>query len=230
MRWIHLVWLLAGFGVAWLLLTACERAGAGVSANLDATHIALSYEDSLKNIFRAAPQWQSTGFDFPVGKPDAKNYYNAQAFGENNHLGDDWNGTGGGNSDLGDPVYSISEGVVTESINYFGGWGNVTRVAHAMIGKFKMENGELMRDSTAKDTLFLIESLYAHSQTVMVKRGDFVKRGQQIATIGTAEGKYLAHLHLEIRESAGLPLGGGYSSNTQGHIDPTAFIKRYRKL
>ncbi|WP_240642318.1 hypothetical protein [Nonlabens xiamenensis] len=28
-------------------------------------------------------------FDFPVGKPEAKGYYNAQAFGVNDHLGDD---------------------------------------------------------------------------------------------------------------------------------------------
>jgi len=28
------------------------------------------------------------GFDFPVGKPNAKNYYSAQRFGVNEHLGD----------------------------------------------------------------------------------------------------------------------------------------------
>ena len=31
-------------------------------------------------------------FDFPVGKPDAVGYYNAQEFTENDHLGEDWNG------------------------------------------------------------------------------------------------------------------------------------------
>lgn len=50
----------------------------------------------------------SDGFNFPIGKPDAKGYYNAQKFGENNHLGDDWNGNGGGNSDLGDEVFSCA--------------------------------------------------------------------------------------------------------------------------
>ena len=52
----------------------------------------------------------SDGFDFPVGKPNAKKYYNAQKFGKNYHLGDDWNGVGGGNTDYGNPVYSISNG------------------------------------------------------------------------------------------------------------------------
>jgi hypothetical protein len=42
------------------------------------------------------------GFDYPVGKPNGKGYYNAQKFGENTHLGEDWNGVRGGNSDLGD--------------------------------------------------------------------------------------------------------------------------------
>ncbi len=27
-----------------------------------------------------------------------RGYYNAQVFGKNNHLGDDWNGVGGGNT------------------------------------------------------------------------------------------------------------------------------------
>jgi hypothetical protein len=43
-------------------------------------------------------------FDFPAGKPDGEGYYNAQGFGKNNHLGADWNGNGGGNTDLGDTI------------------------------------------------------------------------------------------------------------------------------
>ena len=31
----------------------------------------------------------TNGFDFPVGKPNAQGYYNAQKFTVNNHLGDD---------------------------------------------------------------------------------------------------------------------------------------------
>ncbi len=63
-------------------------------------------------------------FDFPVGAPNAKNYYNAQKFGKNHHLGDDWNGKGGGNTDLGDPVYAISDGIVSSSEDIKGGLQN----------------------------------------------------------------------------------------------------------
>ncbi len=46
------------------------------------------------------------GFDFPVGKPDGKGYYRARGLRLKSprHMGEDWNGNGGGNSDLGDTV------------------------------------------------------------------------------------------------------------------------------
>ena len=69
-------------------------------------------------------------FDFPVGPPNAKGYYNAQPFGKNDHLGEDWNGRKGGNSDLGDPIYSIADGIVVFAEDAGGGWGNVVRICH----------------------------------------------------------------------------------------------------
>ena len=152
----------------------------------------------------------TNGFDFPVGELNANGYYNAQKFTENNHLGDDWNGTGGGNTDLGDPIYAIANGYVSCSENVNGGWGNVIRIIHFI-------------DSNKQ-----VESLYAHCDKRLIAAGEFVKKGTQIGTIGTNNGQYLAHLHFEIRNIVNLPIGGGYSSDTEGYLDPTEFINRNR--
>ncbi len=168
--------------------------------------------DSLSIMPQEEPQIPlADGFDFPVGPPNARKYYNAQPFGQNLHLGDDWNGTGGGNTDLGDPVYSIAHGLVVEAEDFGGGWGKVLRIVHQL-------------DSAEQK----VESLYAHLDSMLLEVGDFVERGDQIGTIGNADGAYWAHLHLEIRSEVGLPLGGGYSQNTEGYLDPTAYINGHR--
>jgi murein DD-endopeptidase MepM/ murein hydrolase activator NlpD len=147
------------------------------------------------------------GFDFPVGPPDAAGYYDAQPFGANHHLGNDWNGVGGGDSDLGDPVYAVADGFVVEAMDHGGGWGNVIRVVHGC----------------GDD----VESLYAHLETIEVLAGVPVSRGQRLGTIGTAGGQYRAHLHLELRDRR-LPLGGGYAEDHTGYLDPTEYIRRHR--
>ena len=152
----------------------------------------------------------SDGFDFPVGPPHARGYYNAQPFGESFHLGDDWNGLGGGDTDLGDPVFAVANGRVATASHEGPGWGNVVRILHRT------------------DSATLVESLYAHLDILLVQRGDSLRRGMKIGTIGTADGAYLAHLHLEIRTQPGLPLGGGYNTQTEGFADPTAFIRANR--
>src|SRR5687767_15010770 len=64
----------------------------------------------------------ANGFDLPVGKPDAAGYYTARGYMPNAHQGEDWNGKGGGNSDLGDPVYATADGVVVYSEDYRRSW------------------------------------------------------------------------------------------------------------
>ena len=151
------------------------------------------------------------GFDFPVGKPEADGYYDAQHFGANRHLGEDWNGKGGGNSDLGDPVYAIANGKVSFAKDVKGGWGNIVRIVHTL------PSGEQ------------VESLYAHCDEIFVKEGETVKKGHKIGTIGTANGQYLAHLHFEIREKVGMPIGKGYSDDIEGYVNPSKFIYTNRE-
>ncbi|MCH2196206.1 M23 family metallopeptidase [Kordia sp.] len=111
---------------------------------------------------------------------------------------------------LGDPIYVIGNGYVTFAEDYGGGWGNVIRVVHKYKGNY-------------------YESLYAHCDKISVKKGSFVTKGMQIGTIGNADGVYYAHLHLEIRDDIFMEIGGGYSKNTKGFLDPTKFIKSNRK-
>jgi len=87
-----------------------------------------------------------------------------------------------------------------------GGWGNVIRILHKLPNQKK------------------IESLYAHCDTILVKEKQWVTKGTKIGTIGNAHGIYLAHLHFEIREDISLPIGGGYSENSEGYLNPTKFI------
>ncbi|WP_272023922.1 M23 family metallopeptidase [Olleya namhaensis] len=152
----------------------------------------------------------TNGYDFPLGKPDAKQYYNAQDFQENYHLGDDWNGVGGGNTDLGDPIYAIANGYVSFAEDIKGGWGNVIRIVHYNPDQSK------------------IESVYAHCQSISVVKGQYITKGTVIGTIGTADGTFLAHLHLEVRDALNMPIGPGYSSDTEGYLDPTNYINNNR--
>lgn len=160
-------------------------------------------------------------FSSPVGNENGAFTYNAQGFLEPNqkrggyHLGDDLNGIGGTNSDLGDPVYAAADGLVVYSGKPSDGWGNLVVIAH------KLRDGSLA------------QTFYSHLQYRLISTGVLIGRGQKIGTMGNAGGRYYAHLHYEIRRSDGLHIGGGYSVFSESYgeqVDPTAFIKSYNKL
>ncbi|WP_158976607.1 M23 family metallopeptidase [Cellulophaga sp. L1A9] len=167
--------------------------------------------DILIELFEQKSIYKARGFDFPIAKPNAKGYYNAQPFGDNHHLGDDWNAVTGGNSDLGDPIYATANGFVNFAVDVGGGWGKVIRIWHTTVDGV------------------VVESLYAHCDTIIIEQGQYVFKGDKIATVGNADGIYLAHLHFEIRDDITLPIGNGYSVNTAGYLDPTKFIKAHRE-
>lgn len=99
------------------------------------------------------------------------------------HPGEDWNGKGGGNTDLGDPVYAIAHGLVTTAAYFPSSWGNVVLVRHDL------------PDGSS------VWSQYAHLDAMHVGPGEVVLRGQQVGTLGKGAPKagMLAHLHFEIR-------------------------------
>ncbi len=160
------------------------------------------------------------GFDFPVGKPNAAGYYKARGLRLRSptHFGEDWNGRGGGDTDLRDPVYSCADGIVTFAHNVRQGWGNVVLVRHAY------------RDPGSGKVKY-VDSLYGHLDKMMVKVGQTLKRGEQLGTIGSNFGMYPAHLHFEIRHNIATGMHrNGVASTTANWADPTQFINKYRRL
>jgi murein DD-endopeptidase MepM/ murein hydrolase activator NlpD len=159
-------------------------------------------------------------FAYPISKSefvteakDSKDdWYNATNFGETNHLGEDWNKNSGGNTDCGEPVYAIGNGEIIYAKDSGVGWGNVVIIEHTL------PDGEK------------VESLYGHLQEILKADGE-VKKREQIGKVGNANGKYLCHLHLEIRvESCPMwhQVGGGYSSKRNGWVDASEFIDSHR--
>ncbi len=160
------------------------------------------------------------GFDFPVGKPNADGYYKSRGvrLGAPKHYGEDWNGRNGGNTDLGDPVYAVADGIVTLADNVGVGWGNVVLTRHAY------------RDSTTGQVKY-IDTLNGHLDKIMVKQGQIIKRGQQIGTIGTNFGMYPAHLHFEMRHDITIGMFRDDTPSDMVHwAVPTDFINAHRKL
>ena len=156
------------------------------------------------------------GFDFPVGKPDAQGYYKARGFRSQGHLGEDWDGIRGGDTDLGDPIYCIGDGVVVFARDCHAGWGNVIIVRHSY-----RDNGMVKN----------VDSLYGHLEKMLVHRGQLVSRGQQIATMGTAHGLYDAHLHLEVRKNIEIGMSRAkFAQDSSNYYDPTQFINLHRHL
>ena len=157
------------------------------------------------------------GFDFPVGKPDAEGYYKSRGFWPNGHLGEDWNGRGGGDSDLGDPIYSMGRGIVVLSENVGVGWGNCVIVRHA----YRDESGKIE----------MVDSLYGHLQQRNVKLHQAVERGQQVGTMGSNNGMYYVHLHFEIRKNLRIGMNRSqFARDYSNYYSPTQFINAHRSL
>lgn len=157
------------------------------------------------------------GFDFPVGKPNGDGYYKARGYWPNGHLGEDWNGRGGGNSDLNAPIYATARGIVIISENVGVGWGNCIICRHAY------------RDETGK--LAMVDSLYGHLNQRLVKVGQVVEKGQLVGTMGSNNGMYYVHLHFEMRKNLHIGMNrSSFARDNSNYYSPTAFINEHRSL
>jgi len=155
-----------------------------------------------------------TRMSAPMGSENGALTYNAQPFWENNnkrgghHAGDDFNGIGGMNTDLGDPIYAIASGLVVYRGEPSPGWGNTLILAHR----------------TPQDSIQLF--MYAHMDQIHIALGSIIPRSSVLGTVGTANHNYPAHLHLEMHDSSGVYIGRGYTSQPGDRIDPAAMISQ----
>jgi hypothetical protein len=155
------------------------------------------------------------GFQCPVGpNGTGEGYYVARGYRPNGHLGEDWNGIKGGDTDLGDPVYATAHGYVVFAKNYHVGWGNVVIIRHAYYEGFSLK---------------FVDSLYGHLLDFKVQEGEQVRRGQLIGRIGSNNGMYDAHLHFEMRKN--LQIGmyrGSFPRDFSNYYTPSEFIAAHR--
>lgn len=163
------------------------------------------------------PPVVADSFAYPIGKTvtvtqkkDKDEWYNALDFGADDHLGEDWNKNTGGNTDCGEPVYAIGNGVITYAADSGLGWGNVVIVTHTLADGSK------------------IQSLYGHLQEITKTSGE-VKKREQIGKVGNANGRYLCHLHLEIREESCPVVGCGLCRLQPNTIRLGRSVRFYRQ-
>ena len=186
------------------------------------TPLAMPINGQLDHRFHFLSAWltaqipTSLRFDPPLGSDHGGLVYNAQKFWDFNskrggyHTGDDLNGIGGMNTDLGDPVYCTADGLVVFAGEPSAGWGKLLVIAH------RTKDGKTLH------------SMYAHLDRINVAIGALVPRGEVIGNVGTANGYYPAHLHFEIRSSDGVDIGAGYSMMPLNRLDPAATVSSLR--
>ena len=130
------------------------------------------------------------------------------------HTGEDWNGRGGGDTDIGQPVMAVATGKVVVARRFPNPWGFVVMIEHIVL------DGHDKRR---------VRSQYAHLSRIDVKEGQIVHGRDVIGAIGKdPDGAYPAHLHLEIRSDVtrwGRPTGRRITVATATGSENTIWIR-----
>jgi len=223
-----------------LLLFGCRQEGSSTPPNNASAGNANSNRGNVFDDYLSAETAPADGFDFAVGDPDGKGSYTDKATGKTYdgwriatrftekysmglHTGEDWNGNGGGDTDLGQDVHAVANGRVVFAENCGRLWGNVVIIEHVYYENYERKK---------------IRSLYAHLQTIKVRRGEEAPRRRVIGTVGQDPDKtFNAHLHLELRWDETLaptywPSSNGKDENwiREHYAEPSAFIAARRRL
>lgn len=122
------------------------------------------------------------------------------------HLGVDYNGSGGGDSDLGMDVVCMGHGIVEACIYWDGksyGFGNHVFVRHELSDRLY----EAFKQPPWGIDSRIVYSHYAHLDKIAVRVGQEISKGELIGKCGKS-GTSWAHLHSELRK----PTGMGYES------------------
>jgi murein DD-endopeptidase MepM/ murein hydrolase activator NlpD len=158
-------------------------------------------------------------FDTPLRPPDGAGAFVSFPFGEKGDLGESWT-TAKGDAPRGEPVFSVADGWVSVAQDFQNAFGKVALIC------YRLPSGRWPP---------YVEVMYAEMDSIDVKAGDFVKRGQKIGTVGDGDETYSiakggsgASLRWEVRQTAGVGLGPGYQANATGWLGPSDFITAHR--
>lgn len=88
------------------------------------------------------------------------------------------------NCDTGDPIYAVTDGTVASA-----GWSD-SMGYYVLLDHSDTTNG-------------ISQSIYMHNSELLVKKGDTVQKGQQIAKAGSTGNSTGAHCHLGIKDLSG---------------------------
>jgi len=178
------------------------------------------------------PEGYADGYDQPMGTEADRasttvwggKWYDASPFGklyfvgtpsEAYHTGADLNLPKDADAHSG--VYAAASGTVTFA-SRLPIWGNVIIIKHDPM----YTNGQVMY------------ARYGHVEDMMVSVGDRVKRGQQIAEVGNAYGRYAYHLHFDLSPTTVLEQnpqdwpGKDRTRLLKNYVDPREFITKNR--
>jgi murein DD-endopeptidase MepM/ murein hydrolase activator NlpD len=208
----------------------------------------LTYEDNREITFDAVryrqivgriptAEFMADGYDPPIGTQEERessevwpgHWFDATGFAvryyrgtpqEAYHTGADLNlNRPYWDADAHSPVYAAAAGVVTYA-SRLPGWGNVIIIRHFPL----VSTGQTMY------------ARYAHVNDLRVQVGDRVQRGQQIATVGNADGVFPYHLHFDLSPTNILEKAPwdwprlNLARLKNDYVDPEEFIANNRPL